>query len=135
MATTEAAIQAKPSNGGTAPERIDADGTHYRPRVDICETPEAFVFQADLPGVKAEDVEIDCDDGEISIRGKVRPRQPETQQYVDREYGVGNFYRAFTIDAPIKADAIKAELKNGVLTLTVPMADSAKTRKIPVVAP
>ena len=133
MAATETRIQAKPSNGGRTPERIDEDGTYYSPGVDIYETAGSFVFHADLPGVKAEDVEINCDDGEIGIRGRVRPRQPETQQFVWREYGVGDFYRSFTISAPIQVEAIKAELKNGVLTLTVPKAEAAKTRKIPVV--
>lgn len=133
MAATETQIQAKPSNGGRTPERIDENGTYYSPRVDIYETAESFVFHADLPGVRGEDVEISCDGGEIGIRGRVRPRQPEAQQSVRREYGVGDFYRSFTIDGPIRAEAIKAELKDGVLTLTVPKAETVKARKIPVI--
>lgn len=132
MAAAETTIQAKPSDGGRTPERIDEDGTYYSPGVDIYETMGSFVFHADLPGVKAEDVEVNCDDGEIRIRGRVRPRQP-TQQFLWREYGVGDFYSSFTISAPIQVEAIKAELKNGVLTLTVPKAETAKTRKIPVI--
>ena len=71
-------------------------------------------------------------EGEIGIRAKVQPRQPQAQAYIDREYGVGDFYRSFVIGTAIKPEAIKAELKGGVLTLTVPKAESAKTRKIPV---
>jgi HSP20 family molecular chaperone IbpA len=132
MATNETAIAKKESNGPTAPERIEVEGTYYQPLVDVLETPDAFVFQADVPGVKAEDVEISCEEGQIGIRAKVLPRQPQAQPYLDREYGVGDFYRSFVIGAPIKPEAIKAELKGGVLTLTVPKAESAKTRKIPV---
>lgn len=133
MATREAAIERKQASADTTTERIDEGGLCYTPRVDIFETPDTLVFQSDLPGVKADDVEINCDDGEISIRGKVRPRQPEAQQYLDREYGVGDFYRSFTVEAPVRPEAIKAELKDGVLTLTVPKAESAKTRKIPII--
>ena len=128
---TQAAIEKQPSTSGTAPERID-QGEAFAPRVDIYETGDAFVFQSDVPGVKAGDIDIDYDDGVFTIHAKVKPRQGEDQQYALQEYGVGDFRRSFGVGAGIKAEAVRAELANGVLTVTVPKAESARTRKIPI---
>lgn len=104
----------------------------YTPLVDIIESGDAFVFQADLPGVKAGDVDVSYENGVLTIAGRVNPRQAPDQRYVWQEYGTGHFYRQFTIGTPVKADGIRAELKNGVLELYVPKAESAKTRKIEI---
>ena len=119
------------SNIVNVPERMDQQ-TYYTPLVDIIETPEAFIFQADLPGVKPGDVDISFDNGALTIAAKVQPRWPEKANYLWREYGVGHFYRSFTLAAPVDVDGIKAELKNGELTLTVPKHESARTRKIEI---
>jgi HSP20 family protein len=111
------------------PERIEQAPT-FTPLVDIIETGEGFLFQADLPGVKAGDVDISYENGVLTLAGKVEPRY--TGQYVWQEYGVGNYYRQFTLNTPINVDGIRAELKNGVLELHVPKAESAKTRKIEI---
>jgi HSP20 family protein len=115
------------------PETLDG-AVGYTPRVDIVENSEGFVFHIDLPGVKAEDVDVRFENGVLIIKGKVTRREPEHQNLVWREYGVGNFYRSFNIDAPIQADAIKAELHHGELKLTVPKIQAARTRKIEVQA-
>ncbi len=115
------------------PERVD-QGEFFTPLVDIAETDDAFCFQADLPGVKAGDVDVNYDDRVLSISGKVRPRQRDDQNYIWQEYGVGNFHREFTINTPINVDGIRAELKNGELTLTVPKAEHARTRKVQIQA-
>lgn len=113
------------------PERTEQQ-QYYTPLVDIIETEDAFIFQADMPGVKSEDVDVSFENGTLMIAGKVQPRRPEKGQYIWREYGVGHFYRSFTLSTPINVDGIKAELKNGELTLTVPKAESVKPRKIEI---
>jgi HSP20 family molecular chaperone IbpA len=113
------------------PERID-QGAYYTPLVDIVENKDEFIFQADLPGVKAGDVDISFENGALNIHAKVFPRQPENQDYVLCEYGVGHFYRSFDIGMPINVEGIRATLKNGELTLRLPKAESAKTRKIEI---
>jgi len=115
------------------PEQLE-QATYYTPLCDIAETPEAFLFQADLPGTSAGVVDISYENGTLTIQSKVAPRQPAETRYVWQEYGVGHFYRSFNINTPINADGIKAELKNGVLSLYVPKAESAKTRKIQIQA-
>jgi HSP20 family protein len=108
--------------------------TYYTPLVDIAETGEAFLFQADLPGVTHGDVDISYENGNLTVQAKARPRQPQGTNYAWREYGVGHFYRSFSIDVPVNPDGIKAELKDGVLSLYVPKAESAKTRRIEIKA-
>jgi len=114
-------------------ERIE-QGTWYTPLVDIIETADAFIFQADLPGVSAGDVDVSYENGVLSIQGRTQPRQPQGHNYLWREYGLGHFYRQFTLNAPVNADGIRAELKHGVLELYVPKAESAKPKKIAIKA-
>jgi len=106
--------------------------TYFTPLVDIVESAEEFLFLADLPGVKAGDVDVSFDNGVLTIEGKVQPRQPAGQSYSWQEYGVGHFYRQFSLSTPVNVDGIRAELKNGVLELHVPKAESAKTRRVQI---
>src|SRR5918999_4725825 len=130
MTMSNTAIE-KRENTANLPERID-QATYYTPLVDIIESSDGFVFQADLPGVNAGDVDVSFENGVLTIEGRLNPRQPQGHNYVWREYGSGHFYRQFTLNTPINPDAIRAELKNGVLELYVPKAESAKTRKIQI---
>ena len=131
-ANAETAIE-KRQQAGTVnvPERIEQTA-YYTPLVDVIENDDAFVFQADLPGVKAGDVDVTYENDVLTIQAKVSPRQPAGRRYVWREYGVGHFYRSFTVDRPVNVDGIRAEMKNGVLELYVPKAESSKPRKIKV---
>jgi len=106
--------------------------TYYTPLVDIAETNDAFIFQADLPGVKAGDVDVSFENGVLTIAAKAHPRQPQGHRYVWNEFGVGHFYRQFTLNTPINVDGLKAELKNGVLRLHIQKAEHAKPRKIEI---
>jgi HSP20 family molecular chaperone IbpA len=127
---SDTAIQ-KNENTANAPERIEQE-TYFTPLVDIIETDDAFIFKADLPGVRAEDVDINFENGVLTLSAKVQPRQPRGTNYIWQEYGVGPFYRQFILRTPVNADGIQAELRNGELTLTVPKAESAKTHKIQI---
>ena len=117
------------------PDRIEEQHqpqTWFTPLVDVSETDDGFLFQADVPGAQAGDVDVSYDNGVLTIAAKAKARQGAGHRYVWREYGVGPFYRQFTLNTPVDADAIRAELKSGVLELYVPKAESAKPRKIPV---
>jgi len=123
----------KRQNTANLPERIE-QATYYTPLVDIIENSDAFIFQADLPGVRAGDVDISFENGVLTLAGKANPRQPANHHYVWREYDVGHFHRQFSLNTPVNVDGIRAELKNGVLELYVPKAETAKTRKIEIKA-
>jgi HSP20 family protein len=85
-----------------------------------------------MPGVKSGDVDISYENGVLTIDAKVQPRQSREHAYVWREYEVGSFHRQFTINTPINVDGIRAELKNGVLSLYAPKTESAKAKKIQI---
>lgn len=121
----------KRASRANVPERTE-EGTFFTPLVDIVETGNEFLFLADVPGVKPGDVEVNFDNGVLSIDAKVQPRQKLEQSYVWQEYGVGRFHREFTINTPVKIEEIKAELKNGELMLHLPKAEEAKTRRIAI---
>ena len=119
-------------NTVNVPARIEQAPVWYTPLVDVIENAEAFVFQADLPGVKAGDVDVSFENGTLTIQAKLQPRQPANGQYLWREYGVGHYYRSFNIETPVNVDGILAELKNGVLELWVPKAEQARAKKIQI---
>jgi HSP20 family molecular chaperone IbpA len=98
--------------------------------VDIVETADELTVSADLPGVKAEDVDINFDNGTMTIVGKAPNRRPEGTTPVLTEYGVGDFHRSFEVSEKIQADKISAEFAHGVLTLHLPKGEAIKPRKI-----
>ncbi len=110
-------------------------GRTFMPSVDIVERGDELLLMADLPGVASNDLDIRYERGELTLFGRVRPRQQPQQNYVLREYGVGDFYRAFQVGEDVDASKIEAELKEGVLTLRLPKTARAIPRKIPVKTP
>ena len=108
-------------------------GTTYSPRIDIWETTEELVLYADMPGVAAENLDIQFENRELRIHGKVCPRH-ENINFLYGEYGIGDFYRTFTIGEAIDSEKISAELKDGVLTLHLPKSEAVKPRRIAVKA-
>jgi HSP20 family protein len=103
----------------------------YLPQVDIFETDNELVLEADMPGVCPQDLAVEFEQGILTISGKVGDRLPD-KRYLLREYGVGDFHRAFQIDSDIDPTAITAELAGGVLTCKLPKVKAARPRKIPV---
>lgn len=105
----------------------------YTPRFDIWETDDELVLYGDLPGVEPADLDIRFENRELTILGKVAPRHKERRS-VYSEYGIGDFYRTFSIGESIDGEMIAAELKNGVLTVHLPKSDAVKPRRIAVTA-
>lgn len=103
----------------------------YIPAVDIYESDEALVLVADMPGVSADNVSIDIRDNQLSVRGTVELEETQERSHL-KEYGVGDFYRQFSLGRSIDQSRIEASMRNGVLTLTLPKTDSLKPRKISV---
>ncbi len=123
-------VQHKERAEQTTPERLRG-GVFFTPRVDIFETDSELMLYADLPGVRPEDVDLRYEQGELTLHGRCRPRQPERGALLS-EYEVGDFYRAFQVHETIDASKISAEFKNGVLTVHLPKMEQAKPRQITV---
>jgi HSP20 family protein len=120
-----------PAEEMNSAERTRA-GTVYRPNVDIVETQDELLVLADIPGGCGDDIDVNFEEGMLTMHAKVARRQPEDTEYLLREYGVGDYYRTFRVSEAIDASKIYAEFADGVLTLHLPKADAAKPRKIQV---
>lgn len=129
MANTLVKREEQPAEGA-AVERTRS-GQTYSPRFDIWETDEELTLFGDLPGVTPESLEIRFENRELTIHGKVERRHVDIH-FLYGEYGIGDFYRTFTIGEAIDSEKISAELKNGVLTLHLPKTEAVKPRRIEV---
>jgi HSP20 family protein len=120
----------------TVEQANEAEGTRagefYRPPVDILEHADELVVQADIPGARSEDIDVNFEDGALTIHAKVKERAPSARPPVVREYGVGDFRRTFRVSEHIDGTRISASYRDGVLTLRLPKAEAAKPRKIQV---
>ena len=101
------------------------------PPVDLYETAGAFVLTAELPGLSRDAIDIVAEEGRIVIRGE-RGGQVPCEQYHRVERGHGRFSRSFLLPEPIDAEAVTADLKNGLLTVTIPKAGGRGARRIEV---
>jgi HSP20 family protein len=124
-------VMGKPE-GGTETAEHTRSGRFFRPNVDIVEKTEELLLFADLPGAKGDAIDIQFEDGELTLHAKVEPRQLPELPYLYQDYGIGDFYRTFQISEMIDASKISAEFADGVLTLHLPKAESVKPRKINV---
>jgi HSP20 family protein len=106
-------------------------GMWFTPRFDIWEDEMEYVLSGDLPGVDPQDVEICYEKQELTIRGKVASRD-DGRQYFMEEYGIGDFYRTFTVGEMIDESVINAELKDGMLVVHLPKKAESRPRKIAV---
>jgi HSP20 family molecular chaperone IbpA len=104
----------------------------FIPRVDIYETEDNFVLLADMPGVNENSVEITLEKNILTINGYANPQAPENYKPAYAEYHYGNYERTFALSDEVDREQIEATVKNGVLRLVMPKAETAKTRKITV---
>lgn len=108
-------------------------GLLLRPDVDVSETPDAFVVTADLPGVDHEGVHIDLRDGVLSIDASVSATAPEPSwRLVHEEARTGGFHRRFHLSDRIDTAGIRAQMRDGVLTLHLPKSERHRVRRIEV---
>lgn len=133
MADTESkALQAKEKAEVTTPAEQTRPGLVFTPAVDIFETDKEIALLADMPGVKAGDLNIDIHENLLTLDGDVQAPEGDGETDVIREYRTGKYYRQFTLSQVIDQAKIDAELKDGVLRLRLPKIEAATPRKISV---
>lgn len=105
----------------------------WMPLTDIYEDKDNYKIKADLPGIKKSDVKISYSDGELSISGeRVQELETKDAKCHRAERTFGRYYRSFTLPKEIKEDKIKAEFKDGQLTIIIPKADEVKPKEIEI---
>ena len=101
--------------------------------VDMIETDEAIEVQAEIPGVRPEDINITVTGDVLSIRGETKQETEEEKgNYLRRERRYGSFCRQFTLTSPVIVDEAQADFEDGVLHLTLPKAEEVKPKAIEV---
>jgi HSP20 family protein len=121
--------QAVPSEAG----EFTHEGIYFSPAVDIFDTQKELVLLADMPGVNADNVEIDLRDDTLTILGRVPVSASEGQALLS-EYKTGNYFRTFRITEIVDRGKIVASISDGVLKLVLPKVEKAVPRKIPITA-
>ena len=109
--------------------------TVWAPRIDVQRRDDAVVVRADLPGVRKEDVQIDIDEDALILSGQRQEERTEGTQeqgYQMMERSYGSFYRRIPLPQGAKSDSCKAEMRDGVLSITLPLDESVKRRRIQI---
>jgi HSP20 family protein len=100
---------------------------NWNPTVDLYETSDSFVLEADLPGCRAEDVKVEVTDGELVLQGGRTLEQHKSQgRFYAMERSSGYFARQITLPASVNKEAISAEFKDGVLRVILPKSATRK---------
>ena len=114
---------------------VGTDAPGWTPPVDLYETPAEYVLSAELPGLRRDQIDIHAEEMRIIIRGARSSspgREIPCEHYHRVERGHGHFQRAFALPEAIAVDAVRADLKDGVLTVTMPKLRDRGARQISV---
>jgi HSP20 family protein len=117
---------------GQIGQLIGTDAPGWTPPVDLYETADVFVLTAELPGLSRDAIDIHAEESRIVIRGERAAGHVPCEQFHRVERGHGRFSRAFLLPEPIDIDAINADFKDGVLTVTMPKAGGRGARRVEV---
>jgi HSP20 family protein len=112
-------------------------GTRRSPRfmpMDLFRSGDHYVLLADLPGVDPGSIDVNVDNGTLTIRAERSARGDETVEWVASERFTGSYMRQLSLGDGLDADRIEAAYENGVLSVTIPVAEKAKPRRIEVQA-
>ena len=100
--------------------------------IDLFRDGDTYVLNADLPGIDPGSVDVDVDGRVLTVRAERTPRSREGVKWMASERPSGSFYRQFTLSDGIATESISASYDNGVLSVTIPVSERAKPRKIEV---
>jgi HSP20 family protein len=109
-------------------DRFKPGPAGWAPPVDVHETPDRYVVTAELPVLQREDLHIHMQDGRLTLSGVRRERTDDGAQYHRVERGHGSFSRTFQLPLPVDTERIVADLRDGVLTVTCPKAETPSRR-------
>jgi HSP20 family protein len=103
------------------------------PAVDVYEDKDNLLVKAELPGLKKEDIQISLDNGNLTLSGERKQEEKQQDAGVYRsERWVGRFHRSVSLPCRVDSEKIKATYSEGVLTVTLPKAEDAKPKQIPI---
>jgi HSP20 family protein len=105
----------------------------WEPAIEIADTKDSVVVKAQVPGISKDNLQVNVTDDTLTLKGEMKEEEKkEEKNYTRREFRYGAFSRTMTLPAMVQADKAKAELKDGVLQITIPKSDKAKATEIPI---
>jgi len=104
----------------------------FLPTTDIFENEDALTVVLEMPGVDKSNIDVDIENGTLTVEGRINFDKYKDMQPTYSEYNVGPYRRSFRISNRVDQDKIKAEMRDGVMTLVLPKAEEAKPRRIEV---
>lgn len=111
----------------------DNNNMYWRPNVDIIENEDSYEIQAELPGMKKEDVQLSIENNVLTISGETSQEVKEDRRnYLRVERSYGRFERSFSLSNNVDRDNVRAEFEDGVLKVSLPKAEEAKARTIKI---
>lgn len=109
------------------------EAAEFTPAVDVSETATDVVVKATVPGVDKKDINITITDNQLTIKGETRQEKEEkSKNYYRREISYGSFSRTVSLPAEVKGDQAKASMKDGMIEITIPKSEKAKTTEIKI---
>lgn len=109
-----------------------AEGKFLSPAIDIDETDSEYIVIADLPGVKKEDISVECSGSQLTISAERKYESTEGRKSDRRERYYGSYQRSFTLPSECDPDKIEASFEGGVLNVHIPKGEQAKARRIQI---
>jgi HSP20 family protein len=119
--------------GDQGEETGPAEGGKWAPAIDIYETGDSLVVEAELPGIDPEDIDVTVDDGVLTLRGERKHEREVTEENYHRvERAWGSFQRSIRLPSDAESDKVKASYESGVLKVTVPKTEPPKPRSVTI---
>ena len=131
MATTQE-LEVQKKRQLKSQEESTAPVNMFIPTTDIFETDAALSVVVEMPGVEKANVDIAVKDGVLTIDGRIDFQRYAGTEPVYTEYNIGHFHRSFSLSNKVNASKIRAEMRDGLLTLTIPKAEEAAAQRIEV---
>ena len=108
-------------------------GGMFEPAVEVADTKDSIMVKAHVPGVSKDNLHIDIMDDYLTLKGEMKEEKTtEEQRFHRKEFRYGAFARTIPLPTTIKAEAAAAQLKDGVLTITLPKGEQSKAKQIPI---
>lgn len=116
----------------TAKEEKTVPGRFYVPYTDVYETEDALTLVMEMPGVDRKNLDVALENDVLRVEGKIDFSKYQEMEPVYTEYNVGHYARSFALSNRVEQDHIRAQLEDGVLTLTLPKTAAARSRRIAI---
>ena len=118
---------------GQRPARVQWTDGAWNPSVDVTEDEDSVVVKAEMPGLNKDDVKISVHDSILTLKGEKKQEKEEKEADYHRiERSYGSFCRSFQLPTTVRTDKIKANYKDGVLSITLPKTEEVKPKEIPI---